>query len=87
MKKRVSVGTFLPALMRGLQTCQFLRWPDTESLIFSKCSLPFSCPVYVRASVGWRERKKRKRMQRDTERRGRWMQHIPILPILHSVPQ
>lgn len=48
-----SLGTFLPAALRGLETCQFLRWPNTEGLISSKCSLSLSlsptCTVCVRA--------------------------------------
>ncbi len=43
----VSLGTFLPAAVRGLGTCQFLRWPNTEGLISSKCSLPLALCVCV----------------------------------------
>lgn len=99
----VSLGTFLPVAERGLGTCQFLRWPNTEGLISSKCSLPLALCAYVWETkcewenhterrrrvcmwLGVTERKK-KRMQWDTESRGRWMQHFPILHILHNMSQ
>lgn len=62
-----SLGNFLPAALRGLETCQFLRWPNTEGLISSKCSLSLSlsptCTVCVRAKG---EKKT------HTERKGEW---------------
>lgn len=63
-----SLGTFLPAALRGLETCQFLRWPNTEGLISSKCSLSLSlsptCTVCVRAKGG----KKPTQNEKESER-------------------
>lgn len=65
-----SLGTFLPAALRGLETCQFLRWPNTEGLISSKCSLSLSlsptCTVCVRANA--KKRKKTTQNEKESER-------------------
>lgn len=105
----VSLGTLLPAAGRGLETCQFLRWPNTEGLVsplsFS-LSLSLSCSplltMYERLSSKTTRKEEREfacecvlerkkevdNLKKDTESRGRWMQHIDILSILHSsVPQ
>ncbi len=59
------MGTLLPAAVRGLETCQFLRWPNTEGLISSKCSLSLSLSVCVCVCVRERERVSGKTTQRE----------------------
>lgn len=51
-KVPVPLETILPAAGRGLETCQFLRWPNTEGLISSVCSLSLSVSVYARERAG-----------------------------------
>lgn len=60
----VSLGTLLPAAVRGLETCQFLRWANTESLISSVCcpsdsrslSLSLCLRACVRVCAWWSEK-------------------------------
>lgn len=72
IQKKVPLETILPAAERGLETCQFLRWPNTEGLISSVCSLSLYLCICggvsrkttrreegkLPVTVSWSERKK-----------------------------